>query len=83
MEQKKDNTTSRRQWFIALGRWSAAGILSVVSMKLLGRKDSGEQPCTDPRGRIGCRGCSELTSCALPRGLSFKQFLGRNNAEKS
>ena len=29
--------------------------------------------CRDPQGKTGCGLCGQLTSCGLPRGLSFKQ----------
>ena len=60
-------------------RLGIAGLMSAASVKLLSRKDTDEQPCVDPKGRLGCGNCSVLSKCGLPRGRSFKQFLSRKN----
>ena len=51
-----------------------------MSGKLLSGEGTKEVSCVDPKGRIGCRKCSLLPGCGLPRGLSVKQFLKRENA---
>jgi len=76
----KKTKTSRRQCFSAIARWSIAGGIAAMSGKLLSGEGTKEVSCVDPKGRIGCRKCSLLPGCGLPRGLSVKQFLKRENA---
>jgi hypothetical protein len=64
--------------------WSLlrGGVLAVFGgtfIHLLRRgKAVEEKDCVDPEGHIGCRACIELNRCRLPRGLSVKQYLSKD-----
>jgi hypothetical protein len=80
MKMNKDKMTTRRRWFMAGLRWTAAGVISAVSLRLLSRKPTDES-CADPHGLLSCRDCGALNGCSLPRALSLKQFLQKDNGK--
>jgi len=72
--------TSRRQWMAGLLRGGVLTLFGGTSWHLLRRENAvDEKDCIDPLGHIGCRACNDLNGCGLPRALSVKQFLNRNN----
>lgn len=78
------NTISRRSTLIAWLRWGVAGLVATTVGLFVNRKQlKYENTCTDPDGRLGCRHCSLLQGCGLPRGLSVKQFLNRDNGKQN
>ena len=77
---KPNEHISRRRWFAAGLRWGVAGLISAVSVHLLSRKK--EDSCIDPHGHLSCRGCGALDGCSLPRALSVKQYLQKNNEKR-
>ena len=74
-------TVSRRGCFTAGLRWAVMGLISVLSFRLLMREKTTSQSCIDPKGHVGCRGCGSLNECALPRALSFKQLIKKQNGK--
>jgi hypothetical protein len=78
---KTDNpTSSRRQWFTGLLRGGLLAAFGAASVHLLSGQPEGEENCSDPKGRIGCRTCMDLSGCQLPRALSVKQFLRKRSS---
>jgi hypothetical protein len=76
MNDKKQ--TSRRQWMAGLLRGGVLTLFGGTSLHLLGRDNpEQENDCIDPEGYVGCRDCTDLNGCRLPRGLSVKQFLSK------
>ena len=83
MKTNKDNTTTRRSALMASLRWGAGGLMALAVGLLVSRKQlNRENTCIDPKGRVGCRNCSSLQGCSLPRGLSVKQYLQKNNEKR-
>ncbi len=81
---KMDKQTSRRRWLRSSLRWGLLSVMAGVSAHLLRRKPGVEEkPCVDPKAHLGCRNCSQLGGCRLPRALSVKQFLNRQKNERS
>jgi hypothetical protein len=78
---KNDMQSTRRHWFTAGLRWTAAALISAVSLRLLSRKPT-EESCVDPHGHLSCRDCGALNGCSLPRALSLKQFLQKNDEKR-
>jgi len=57
---------SRRELFLAVGRWLAAGALGLLAAALAWRsRRSGGNPGCSRRGR--CAGCPALARCRLRR----------------
>jgi hypothetical protein len=84
MNTEKKNTVSRRSALTASLRWGIGGLMATTVGLFISRKQlNREATCSDPKGRIGCRDCSLLQGCGLPRGLSVKQFLNRNNEQRN
>jgi hypothetical protein len=84
MKMTKDKITTRRHWLTGSLRWGIGGLMATTVGLFIGRKQlNRETTCSDPKGRIGCRNCSLLQGCGLPRGLSVKQFLNRKNEERN
>lgn len=63
--------TARYGFFAAMA--AAAGTLLCRS------KNAKEVPCMDPKGHLGCRSCSQLNGCGLPRALSVRQHQAAAN----
>jgi hypothetical protein len=84
MKTEVKNTISRRSALMTSLRWGIGGLMATTVGLFIGRKQlNRETTCSDPKGRIGCRDCSLLQGCGLPRGLSVKQFLNRKNEERN
>ncbi len=78
MNTKNKNTISRRSALTGSLRWAVSGLMAAMVGLFVHRKQlNRENSCIDPKGRIGCRNCSLLQGCGLPRGLSVKQFLNQ------
>ena len=84
MTTEEKNTVSRRSALMVSLRWGIGGLMALTVGLFVHRKQlNRENTCIDPKGRIGCRNCSLLQGCGLPRGLSVKQFLDRENEERN
>jgi len=82
MRTDKENTTTRRRWFLTGLRWGVGGLMAVtVGFFARRRQISDETACVDPKGRLGCRSCALLQDCGLPRGLSVKQYLQKQHGK--
>jgi len=82
MNADKNNNISRRHWFTASLRWAVLGSIALVSGRLLMRGQRSEQSCVDPKGYLGCGNCAVLKGCSLPRALSLKQFLRKDDEQR-
>jgi len=79
-----NNNTTRRQWLRRTARYGFFATIAAAAASLLHRSDSTkETPCVDPEGRLGCRNCSQLNNCGLPRALSVKQHLENKHGHYS
>jgi hypothetical protein len=79
-----EDITTRRSALTSSLRWGVGGLMALTVGLFVHRKQlNRENTCIDPKGRIGCRNCSLLQGCGLPRGLSVKQFLDRENEERN
>ncbi|MEA1951783.1 MAG: hypothetical protein U9N87_10390 [Planctomycetota bacterium] len=67
-ELNDNRTCSRRKWLASAGRWTALGLLGMLSVGLLARDHDHCHHC----GPGGCGDCSELTKCRLPRAMETK-----------
>ncbi|MHC4782654.1 MAG: hypothetical protein ACYSOL_04800 [Planctomycetota bacterium] len=84
MNTEEKNTVSRRSALVASLRWGVGGLMALTTGLFVSRKQvNRENACIDPKGRLGCRNCSLLQGCGLPRGLSVKQYLNRNNGKRN
>ncbi|MEN8126481.1 MAG: hypothetical protein ABFR90_01615 [Planctomycetota bacterium] len=84
MNTKNKNTVSRRTALTSSLRWGTAALMAAAVGLFARRKQlRRENTCIDPKGRVGCRNCSLLQECSLPRGLSVKQFLDRENEKRN
>jgi hypothetical protein len=69
---KPDETTDRREFVRAAGRWAALGLLGGGVAVLLAR-NGGE--CLRPES---CRGCGEFVGCELPRAIAARAEKARD-----
>ena len=62
---------SRREFFLAAGRWLLAAALGATAVRLLvGRPRLRGQSCVN---QGVCRGCAAFSGCGLPQALSARQ----------
>lgn len=75
MEQPSLPKTNRRGLLRTTLRYTAAFGAALGGLALFKRNGGPltETACHDLPGRLGCGQCTQLASCGLPRGLSFKQ----------
>jgi hypothetical protein len=68
---------SRRQWLVAVGRWSILGLIAATVGGLWERNGITpyRETCVDEQGKIGCRQCVYFNDCGHPKALSAKQVI--------
>lgn len=80
MNHRKSKPTTRRSLALDALRWAMASGLGLLSLRLTRQgSDIQENACIDAEGLTGCRSCAAWNTCRLPRALSVKRFLQKNN----
>lgn len=72
----QNSKIQRRGFLRSILRYGVAVGAAAGSAVLYHRNGAAvtETACRDPQGRTGCGACGLLTSCGLPRGLSYRNM---------